>query len=372
MSTIAKSIILAAGIAAATTVTTAQEFHILGQGFTPTAISDNGVVAGDSDALGQYFTWTAAGGITAIGGYIPTQPGSGGQASISNDGTRIGGTNLNATTGLAEMAYYDVNTGSWNNLGGIGGSVDGGTSSGWGMSGDGHHVVGLGWLPSAGAHAIQWSEGVGTFDLGSTVAGRSSRANAANGNGSVVVGWQDDSFGFRQGAVWNNGVQTTIFDNDGNQIQEASAVSDDGQWVTGIANGNAGWRYNTFTQEFGYIDELPGNFFMPTAYGTDISNDGRTVIGAVGGFGPPTQREGFIWREGMGTMHIGDFLAANGVVFEDGFSFFGPFAMSNDGNSFAGWGLGNDGLVGWTATVPAPGSAMLLTMGTLIATRRRR
>lgn len=350
----------------------AQDFHIIGQGFTPTAISDNGVVAGTSDALGQYFTWTASGGVQGIGGLIPSQPGSGGQASISNDGTRIGGTNLNTSTGFAEMAFYDTTVGGWTNLGGIGGVSDGGTSSGWGLSGDGRHAVGLGWVNGGTAHAIQWSEGAGTFDLGSTVPDRSSRANAVNGDGSVVVGWQDGVTGFRQGAVWVDGVQTTIFDNDGVEVREASAVSDDGQWVTGIANGTSGWRYNTVTQEFSYIDALDGDFFIPSTFGSDISNDGRTIIGAVGGFGPPTGRVGMIWREGMGTMRIDEFLTDQGVSFEDGFSFFGPFAMSNDGNTFAGWGLGSQGIVGWVATVPTPASTSLFAAGMLAATRRRR
>lgn len=350
----------------------AQEFHIIGEGFTPTGISDNGVVAGTSDALGQYFTWTAGGGAQGIGGVLPND-GPGGQASISNDGLRIGGTALNTNTGLTEMSYYSVNSGSWVNLGGLGGTLDGGTSSGWGISGDGRHVVGLGWTAGFTAHAIQWTEGMGTFDLGSTVIGNSSRANAASGDGSVVAGWQDDEFGFRQGAVWVNGVQRQIFDNDGVQVQEGSAVSDDGQWVTGIANGDAAWRYNTFTEQFSYIDSLQGDFFFPTAYGSDISNDGQTIIGAVGGFGPAIFREGFIWREGMGTMLIGDFLSASGVSFEDGFSFFGPFAMSNDGNSFTGWGLDARGsVVGWYATVPSPAPLALLSIGSIFATRRKR
>ncbi len=369
-----KHLLAAACLVAAATASAlhAQNFWVIGQGYTPTAISDTGVVAGVSDTLGQYFTWTASGGVQGIGGYIPSQPGSGGQASISNDGLRIGGTNFNPVSGMAEMGFYDVNAGAWTNLGGIGGSSDGGVSSGWGISGDGQHAVGLGWVNAGTAHAIQWSQGVGTFDLGSTVADRSSRANAVSGDGRVVAGWQDNETGFRQGAVWVDGVQTTIFDNDGFEVQEASAVSDDGQWVTGIAGGASAWRYNTFTEEFGYIDGLDGDFFIPTAYGSDISNDGRTIIGAVGGFGPPFQREGFIWREGMGTMHIGAFLAANGVVFEDGFSFFGPFAMSNDGNTFTGWGLGSEGIVGWVATVPVPAPLSLMACGALACSRRRR
>lgn len=348
----------------------AQEFYNLGAGFTPTSISDNGVVAGTSDALGQYFTWSSGDGVTGIGG---TLPGAGGQASISADGTRIAGTALNTMTGLNEMGYYDTNTGNWTLLGGIGGSSDSSTSSGWGMSGNGQSVVGLGWVNAGNAHAIQWTEGGLTVDMGSTVMDRSSRANATDFDGNVVVGWQDNEFGGRQGAVWVDGVQTTIFDNNGWEVGEAMAVSADGQWVTGSADGLSAYRYNTFTGAFDYTDPVAGDFFFPSSYAGDISDDGQTIIGAVGGFGPPVFREGFVWREGQGTMGLGEFLASEGVVFEDGFRFFGPFAMSGDGNSFAGWGQDASGaVVGWVATVPAPSGLLALGMGSLVAVRRRR
>ena len=368
MAWIAGGVVAAAGAMASAGTT---GFYKLGSGFTPTGISDNGVVAGTSDALGGYFTWTASGGAVNIGGVLPE--GYGGQASISNDGTRVGGTNINTATGRGEMAYYDITSASWTNLGGIGSSSDNSTSSGWGISGDGQHMVGLGWINAGTAHAIQWSAGTGTVDMGSTVTDRSTRANAVSDNGSVVVGWQDDDFGFRQGAVWVNGVQTTISDNDGNPMGEASSVSGDGQWVTGITSNDRSWRYNTVSEDFEYLDPIGSGYFFPTALGTGISDDGSIIVGQVRDFGPPVFGNGFIWQEGVGTMSLNDYFDSMGVDYEDGFVFSAPFAVSGDGDTFAGWGLdGNGALSGWVVTVPSPAGLGLFGLGGLAVARRRR
>ncbi|MBL0922652.1 MAG: hypothetical protein IBJ10_11075 [Phycisphaerales bacterium] len=348
------------------------QFYNLGEGAGGTSISDNGVVAGIHDGFGQYFYLTAAGGLTLIGGVHPNQ-GYGGQASISNDGMRIAGTNINADTNLGEAAIYDRNTGSWTNLGGIGGSIDASTSSGWGISGDGNHVVGLGWLPNGQAHAIRWNQNDGMVDMGSTSPGQASRANAANGDGSVIGGWQDNDLG-RVGAVWVNGVQRILTDGDGNPVSEALSISDDGQWVTGVTYGiPQTYRYNTFTDTMEYIDPVDGGFFFPTALGAAISDDGRTIIGSVRDFGPPIFGTGFIWREGLGVMSIADFFNYSGVDIDPGMIFSMPFAMSGDGLTFSGLALSSDfQVVGWVVTIPAPSSAAALGLAGLVGLRRRR
>ena len=157
-------------------------------GGAPDGISDNGVATGNFGSP-EYFLWTVGGGTQLIGGTLPGN-GVGGQAKISNDGTRISGTYLNPASGLNEMAYYDVPTATWNPLGGIGNACSTEISSGWNISGDGSNVVGLGWLTCADAHAVRGNDG-GVVDLGSTVPGQSSRANAVDADGNVVGGWQD-------------------------------------------------------------------------------------------------------------------------------------------------------------------------------------
>lgn len=372
MKDVIKKCFLAVTLMCGTTASaSAQEFHRLDTGFVPYAVSNNGVVAGTSETQGGYFRWTAHAGAVFIGGANPSL--YGGQPSISNDGTRIGGTNINAVTGEGEMAFYDSTTGVWSNLGGIGGSLDGSTSSGYGISGDGQSMVGLGWFRGAEAHAIQWSTGTGTIDLGSTVAGRSSRANAVNDNGSVVAGWQDDSFGFRQAAVWINGVQTTITDNVGSQVGEALAISGDGQWVTGIAANDRSWRYNTITSDFEYLEPVDGFPFLPNAIGASMTDDGSTIVGTVHSIGPSLFGAGYIWREGVGTTSMNDYFDALGVAYEAGFNFSVPVGVSGDGNTFVGLGLDASGFAtGWVVTIPSPAGAALLGLGGLVTLCRRR
>lgn len=368
-----QALMVAVVVCAAAGSASAQQFWNLGPGISPSSISDTGVVVGTHDVANQYFRWTSSSGMTLFGG-VGGNDGYGGQASISNDGMRVGGTSVNPGTGFGEAAVYDMGTGVWTHLGGIGMTVDNSTSSGWGLSGDGQTLVGLGWTGSFQAHAIRWSQGTGLVDMGSTVPGQSSRANAVNDNGTVIGGWQDTEFDGRQGAVWMNGVQQLIFDGDGFGVSEVLAVSGGGQWVTGVTYGLAGtYRYNTVTNAFQYINDVPGDFFFPTSLGTAISDDGSTIIGQTRDFGPPIFGSGFIWRDGAGTMLLKDYFDSMGVVYEDGFMFSAPFTMSGDAQTFAGWGFSpSQGAVGWVVTIPTPGSALLLGLGGLVGLHRRR
>ncbi|MCA9299564.1 MAG: hypothetical protein KDA28_10885, partial [Phycisphaerales bacterium] len=129
-------------------------------------ISNTGVGSGSfGTANNEYFTWDATNGSQGIGG-VAAGNGVGGQGKISNDGRYISGTTYNAANDWHEMSRYDRTTGTWEGFGmlpGFGQQIDAEVSSGWGISGDGRSVVGLGWtnLGTADAHASQWTEGAG-------------------------------------------------------------------------------------------------------------------------------------------------------------------------------------------------------------------
>jgi uncharacterized membrane protein len=353
--------ISAAGIVAALGVCVSgatAELYILpvGDGLIET-ISDNGVAAG-SFLAPEYFIWTVENGTEYIGGTVPGS-GIGGQARVSADGTRVCGTFLNPNSGFNEMAIYDIATGEWTPLGGIGGMSGTEISSGWGISGDGMSVVGLGWIDAGTAHAIQWTEASGMVnDLGSTVEGQSSRANAVDFDGNVVVGWQDGAG--RQGAAWVDGVQELIFDNDGNPALEAFAVSGDGEWVTGYGVGGffdpgQTYRYNTVTDAYEVIENLVFGGERNMA-GTGITADGATIVGGTWPLGPATFGKAFIWRDGVGTMPFSDYLDEIGVSYDPDFNFSFVSAISSDGKWIAGWGDPNDlaNVTSWVLHVPDP------------------
>lgn len=357
---------------AASSAMAAPQFWNLGAGIEATGISDTGVVVGTDPNSNQYFMWSASGGMQWIGG-VGANDGYGGIATISNDGSKVGGTNINGDTGLGEAAVYDVGSGTWTSLGGIGGSMDNSTSSGWGISGDGSTLVGLGWQSDGQARAIRWSQGSGMVNMGSTSPGQASRANATNNNGSVIVGWQDNDNG-RQGAVWVNGTQRLLSDSNGVAVSEALAISGDGQWVTGVAYGTLStYRYNTVTEVLEYLPVVAGDFWFPSAFGTAISDDGSTIIGQVRDFGPPFGAPGIIWRDGFGAMTLNAYFDSMGVVYEDGFLFSIGLAMSGDGQTLSGIGISpTEGLVGWVVTVPTPGATVLLGFCGLFGSARRR
>ncbi len=372
------------GLAIATIAGTAHaQFYRLGAGNgLSNSISDNGIVVGDNDASGQYYMWSASNGLSLIGGAVAGN-GIGGQPTISNDGLYVGGTNFSAANGWYEMARYDVNAGAWTGIGalpGIGTQIDASVGSGWGISGNGQNIAGLAWTTqgTADAHAVSYNFNSGWTDHGTNAVGNSSRANALSYDGSVVAGWQDGSG--RQGSVWNNGVQQLIFTDTGGIAQEAFAVSDNGQYVTGLglgsffAAGNA-YRYNVSTDTYEALDNLAVGGESRMA-GAAINGDGTLIAGGTWGLGPATFGTAFVWEEGVGTLSMTDYLDSQGVDYEEDFHFSFVSGMSSDGQWMTGWGYNiADGLGStetWVIQVPAPSGLAFLSLGALTATRRRR
>lgn len=340
-------------------------------------ISNVGTASGSTFDQVQYFAWTPTGGAVGIGGVTPGN-GVGGQGKISNDGRYISGTTFNAAQGYHEMSRYDTTTGTWTGFGvlpTIGAQVDAEVSSGWAISGDGQHVVGLGWTSqgTADAHASQWSEGVGFYSLGTNQVGESSRANGVNNDGSVVAGWQDGAG--RQGSVWVNGVQELIFTNTGAVAQEAYEVSGDGRYAVGIGvgsffgTGNA-YRYDIDNDTYEVLPNLASGAqrFMGAAA---VNGDGTLVGGGTWGTGPATFGNGFIWEEGVGTMTVNAYLDSKDIDYPAGFTFSFVSSISDDGQWIAGWG-GPGSAQSWVVHIPAPSSLALIGLGGLSATRRRR
>ncbi len=206
------------------------------------------------------------------------------------------------------------------------------------MSPDGNTVVGLGYIAAgpSEAHAIKWDQTNGLVDLGSMVPGRSSRANAVNADGNVVVGWQDEPNGSRRGAKWVNGIESFITDNNGNNVGEAQGVSADGNAIVGMANFTPFiWRAATGMT---IITHPNASFFFRGA-ATGISGDGKKVIGYYRPFGGiPMAGEGFIWTQEDGRINLNEYAEALGIA-TNGITMGLPTAISQDGTKMAGTGL---------------------------------
>lgn len=296
-------------------------------------ISNTGVAVGNVYGS-AFFMWSEANSGTIIGEGGET--GVSGNANISADGSVISMSVPNPSNADQEEAVlYNVATQELSFLGHLGASSSGGTSSAWGMSSDGKNIVGLAWTTSARAEGVYWKDGEPIVGLGTTVPTRSSRADAVSADGSVIVGWQDAINGVRQGAIWRNGVQELLKDNDGNILGAATAVSADGKTVVGIKN----------TTGEGYIwNETDGTVFVSSNnpdYITSmsvLSDDGKTALGLSF---DPTQSillaEGFIWTKEGGKVNLNDYVASLG--FDDlGIVFAVPTGISPDGKYLGGIG----------------------------------
>lgn len=325
------------------------------------SVTNDGTAAG-SDFDG-HVTWTPGGGKVGIGGSTDA-----GTATISSDGRYVGATAINPTTGLSEAARYDTFSGTWTMLGTLGSSSGSNASSGWGMASDGSLLVGLAWVDAGHAHAFT-TDGTTITDLGTSVPGNNSRAQAVSGDGTLVGGWDDSGGGFWQGSVWKNGVQTLLTDQNGNPVGEVGVISGDGQWAFGGSDvdGNAyRWSEGTGVQLF------DNPFGTPmTALGS--SNDGSVVVGLAGNFF--TGYESWVWTSALGVRSLEEIAAM--LPGYDGTQLRSALGVSPDGRYIVGItsnfiGFPGGGFAMNIESVPEPCTMIALGGLSLLAARRRR
>lgn len=311
------------------------QLTVMGVGnYNAGGISDGGIVSLQTSG-GQVFKWDEVNGLVQIGSVTNGYPGAG-RAVITADGTKIGASITSVGTGFNEISTFIIGTSAWTSHGGLVSSGwDGHVSSTWGMTPDGNTIVGLGWLTAGSAHAVKWDAVNGVTDLGSIVPNRSSRANAINADGSVIVGWQDQDNGTRSGAKWVNGVQSFITDSNGNYVGEAGDVSADGMTIIGAAMPNP-YVWNSVTG-ITYITHPNSSVFFRGG-ATGISADGKKVVGFFRAFAaPPMSGEGFIWTAAGGRINLNDYAVSVGINTQ-GVIMSLPLAISRDGLRIAGVG----------------------------------
>jgi len=228
-----------------------------------------------------------------------------------------------------------------------------------GMNADGSVLVGLAWNGCRIARAFRWTEATGMVDLGSTVEGQSSRADAVSGDGKVVVGFQEHPTGFRQGARWVDAKQT-IFTGPEGLIGEANATNSDGSIIVGenceaLSNGQSAW---VWTARDGVQCLKPpirrpaieGSF---TGVALATSEDGR-VIGGGHSFG--LESESIIWIDRQ-PQYLKTYLREHGVpnAFEGWVNTGFITGMTRDGRVLVGFGAGPRDFTGFMVIMPPLG-----------------
>ncbi|MEO8088042.1 MAG: T9SS type A sorting domain-containing protein [Bacteroidota bacterium] len=322
--------------------------------FSVTGLSNDGRVAGYEGQAGPYTIWNPDSGTTInIGGLAPGS-GIGSQARFSDDGNFLSGTGQGNP--FAEMARYDMSTQQWTLLGSLGFPVDSTKSGGFGISGDGNTVVGLSWADTTGgyafAHGVAWNPTEGMMDLGSLFDSiqKSTRANAANYDGSVVVGWQDFN-GPWKSAVWRKNPGGGYFPNEYllidttgsatdeyNQLGECSCVSGDGNWIGGYgdyANNSQPWIWSSATGVIN-LGSLPNT---STGYVSGINADGTIAVGWFDGplWGDP--QVPFIWTSTSGIQNLNGYIQTVLGLSTGPNIVYASSCLSANGQYIAGYGI---------------------------------
>ena len=316
-------------------------------------------------------TDVSAGGAVVVGGYrepsafywMPTTSdifmGGKGAAAVSRDGRIIVGTAADSA-GREQAGIWQRAT-EWRLLGSIvpnPAPCDALLSSSYDTSDDGKVIVGLAWNGCNIARAFRWEESTGMVDLGSSVAGRSSRANGVSGDGSVVVGWQEAATGPRQGARWTGGRQE-LFTGPLGLVGEAHAANKDGSIVVGQACrfgdplDQSAWIW---TQRDG-VQCVPTprlRLSFPIGMMLATSDDGR-VIGGAQSFG--LESEAVLWID-RSPSYLKDYLRSHGVpnAFEGWINTGFITGVSPDGRVLVGYGAGPKDFTGYIVILGSNGA----------------
>lgn len=313
--------------------------------------------------------WTLSGGLQSLG-LLPGH-GRSGSAAMSSDGAVVVGTSNSPN---ADRAFRWTEAGGLQSLGTLPG---GGSSFGLGVSADGSVVVGVAFEPAARGVAFRWTSATGIQSIcpqnsgaagisadGSTVVGTvstltSNRAfrwtaaggvqylgelpgdsdsygNAANADGSVIVGRRGLAPDFTESAFrWTaiGGIQDLGLLS-GDDVSEATAVSADGTRIFGYSGNNttravrsfmwtpAGGMVNlsTYLQTLGL--DLTG-WQLDAVSG--VSPDGSAITGNGAFNGEP---RGFV-ISGLSTPACAADFNGDGISVQDLFDFLNAW-FSND------------------------------------------
>jgi len=347
----AAATLLSAGSAHAATI------EYLPHGFLLTDLSLNGTrgcgnVQGDGSF--ETFRWTTQNAPVRLGRPTVSTIGvGGGSPDISYDGTRVSAMMLSSDN-MATIGIWDINTGWAEAMPPLppGGAIlDQVYSACWGLSGDGTTATGYYYAGSpVRAWACTWtpSGGVVALEQNHLV---SARVNAANFDGSVVVGWEDTN-GPWAPVAWRNGTRIyldPIPDTNG----QGWAVNANGETIVGSARdpaiatrGATIWRWNGSAYIIQRIGVLPGTALtLGQAYLESVTDDGQTAVGSnIYSLSPGGPRDAIIWSASGGLQKGTDFINGLGLALPpDTLSVPEFTAISPDGSTITGIAMTNSG-----------------------------
>jgi uncharacterized membrane protein len=222
-------------------------------------------------------------------------------------------------------------------------------------------VVGLAWDGCKFARAFRWQVSTGVVNLGSAT-GESSRANDVSGDGHVVVGWDENRVGFRQGAKWTGRSEELIAGPTG-MVGEAHGVNRDGSIVIGTnctpdkpSEPPAAWMWAAGRGVQCFPVNLP-RWLPPLPYQAtmQVTSDDGHVVGGAYAFG--LDSEALIWLDGE-VHFLKDYLRDNGLpdAFRGWVNTGFITGVTADGRTLVGYGAGPTTFQGYMVVLPDRGA----------------
>ena len=310
--------------------------------------ADGQVVVGVWGSLGPAWRWTPATGVVNIGSISQT-------VAVSADGKTIVGT-ANDDKGVGYAAIWQSGR-QWQTLPPPpnGRVLDGKSTIGYGVSGDGSVIVGLTYVNPNRVEGFRYDAKSGTVPLGTLTGGRS-RASVISADGQVIAGWDDltgrgAGKGYWYGVVWWQGMQRLM--NPFNAVGQVEGVNSNGSALVGRGIPTSLTHAYRFTAWDGHVEDLralkrdqsgigigggPADSNEDTAIALAVSDDGNVVVG-TSGYQPPT--DAFIWTPATKIIKLSDYLTSKGITGFESWTLVTATDISPDGKIIAGTGLNN-------------------------------
>jgi hypothetical protein len=273
---------------------------------------------------------------------------------MSSDGATIVAGTKNVD-GKCEASRWDGGT-DWTLMGSEPGALPCGSSLSSPYDTNNDTAVGLFWRAQiCKAIGGTWDvvAGVAGPELTSTVPNRPTRGNAITDDGTIVGGWQDNTFGSRQAVLWVNGIQEYVTDDEGNLYGEIIGMNSDATVMWGTSyqydGTGRGWLY----REGEFIPMGSGGIgrniqSVPFAG----SEDGSVIVGTTRDYDQFIETP-WIWTAKKGYQTWEDFLKGQTGA---GWQLVRGTVVSADGLRIAGDGLNPDGrFQAWILDLKASG-----------------
>ncbi len=331
--------------------------------------ADGSVVVGQRGRSREAFRWEN-GVMTGLGD-LPGGVFGGMAMAVSADGSVVVGRGESDSGAEAFRWENGTMVGLGDLTGGAFGSVA------MGVSADGSVVVGFG-ISASGYEAFRWENGT-MVGLGDLPGGAShSSAYGVSDDGSIVVGYSTVGSRRNEAFRWENGTMVGLGDLPGGEHGSvAYGVSADGSVIVGSAESASG-LLEAFRWENGVMTGLgegPRGGFDTRAY--SVSGDGSVIVGVEGEWAyiadSRSTGRAFIWDADNGMRSLSDVLENDyGLDVVSGWLLGEAVGISADGLTIIGNGINPNGhFEGWVATIPEPGTFLLLALGGLAVGVRR-